>query len=70
MAPKLFGFFLHNLKQIFSKIDWPDGVATVIFQTRGHEISDIKFFLLFKMAEIRREHNFRSEKSFFDNKKK
>ena len=41
------------------------GVATVIFQTRGYEkLETWKFLFLLKMAEISRENNCRSEKPF------
>ena len=73
MAPKLCDFLFFTLLPQFEKIlskSTGQGVATVIFQTRGHEKLETQtFFFLLKISEIRRKYNFRSEKSFLIIKK-
>ena len=71
MAPKLCDFlfllFLPEFEKILAKSFGQGELlqSFFIFQTTAHEkIETWKFFFLLKMAEIRREYNFRSDKSF------
>ena len=53
-VPSCFYLFA-TISENFSKVDWPGGLLQSFFKRE---------VFLSKMAEIRREYNFRSEKSF------